>query len=750
MRSGSFGSGTFRKILLSYTAILIIPIIVFSALNVQRSIVEEKRRQYEEHALDAKRIADLVDNKWSELKTLGKTLSNESWVKKLMQDTNVYDQEFDITKMLDIRSSLANSISSQGILSFGMVVFPEQQKAMTSWGMFPLQDLFRSIAAFNEAAEQQLQDSFSQQQYFTVLQPVSMKLWGSDKRVIPVLQSLEVVNHPRAVLVLFIDSAYFADYMHRFGGIESKEIVMTSRDALIYSQTRTSPAARGGAASYPIHLPSQASDVQYAISYADSSVIGIGNLFSSLAAILISIAIGACTAFLLAKISYRPLGALLSKLSAAARGEDSRYGIVTGSEYHFIEKSFDRLLHENRKLQQSMQDYENAAKSNLYLRLLKGYFMDDQQKNELGKLGIGYSEDMYYCTMLVSFHAIRDFSDFEKIRKIEMLMMVIVEKAMGRYGLDYELFEVTNADKAMIVSSQHSFGDDAMLERIAAEMAGEIERLSGFHPDILYGGVEQGLVGISKSYDTANEKLRYTIFSREHVQVLQEESIQAGVDYYYPTDWEVQLINNLKIGNLDTSLQILHEIHAENEKRELTEASVNRLLSLLMETMLRVLHELNLDTAIYSKQFASRATAADHGEMWSYMFEVGTLICERKRYANTSSAMTAGSELLQYVNENYASVDISLKQLAEMYHMSVSKVSKIFKEVSGINFYDYVCRLRMEKAKELLRERSCSIDHVARTVGYENVYSFKRAFARYEGIKPDEYAGAADGGWLVN
>ena len=744
MPGGSFSSGTFRKILLSYTAILMIPIIVFSALNVQRNIIEEKRRQHEEQAMDAKRIADLVDNKLGELKNVGKTLSNESWVKKLMQHTSVYDQEFDITKILEIRKSLDNSVNSQGILSFGMVVFPEQQQALTSWGMFPLQELFQTIALFDEPARQQLLSSFSEQQYFTVLPPAGMKLWGSDKRVIPVLQSLEVVNHPRAVLVLFMDSAYLTDYMHRFGGTGSQEIVMTSRDALIYRQTRNDPPG-SSAATFPIHLSSQASDLQYTISYVDSSVIGIGNLFSSLAAILISITLGACSAYLLARISYRPLGALLSKLSATARTEDSRQGSVRGSEYNYIEKSFDRLLHENRKLQQSMQDYESAAKSNLYLRLLKGYFIDDHHKNELGKLGIGYTEEMYYCTMLVSFHAIRDFSDFEKIRKIEMLMMVIVEQAMSRYGLDYELFEVTNADKAMIVSSEHPFGDDDMLERIAAGMAGEIERLCGFHPDILYGGVEQGLVGISKSYYTANERLHYTVFSREHFQVLQEGTIQAGVDYYYPTDWEVQLINNLKIGNLDTSLQILHEIHAENERRELMDSSVSRLLSLLMETMLRVLHELNLDTAIYSKQFASRAKAADTQEMWSYMFEVGTLICERKRYANTSSAMTAGSELLQYVNQNYASADISLKQLAEMYQMSVSKVSKIFKEVTGINFYDYVCRLRMEKAKELLRERSCGIDHVAHRVGYENVYSFKRAFARYEGIKPDEYAGTADG-----
>nr|WP_245850827.1 helix-turn-helix domain-containing protein [Paenibacillus herberti] len=41
-------------------------------------------------------------------------------------------------------------------------------------------------------------------------------------------------------------------------------------------------------------------------------------------------------------------------------------------------------------------------------------------------------------------------------------------------------------------------------------------------------------------------------------------------------------------------------------------------------------------------------------------------------------------------------------------------------------------------AKELLREKT-GIEIVAHRIGYENVYSFKRAFVRYEGIKPDEY-----------
>ncbi|OXM13824.1 hypothetical protein CGZ75_20625 [Paenibacillus herberti] len=164
-----------------------------------------------------------------------------------------------------------------------------------------------------------------------------------------------------------------------------------------------------------------------------------------------------------------------------------------------------------------------------------------------------------------------------------------------------------------------------------------------------------------------------------------------------------------------------------------------------METMLRVLSEMNINSTLYAKQFRSRAESGDTEEMWSYVLEVSTVICERIQYSNTPSEMEIGSKLLDYVNRNYTESDVSLKSLAAMIDMSVSSVSKTFKEVAGVNFYDYLSRLRMERAKELLRENSGDMEKIASTVGYENVYSFKRAFARYEGIKPGEYAQKWDG-----
>ncbi|MFC5407413.1 helix-turn-helix transcriptional regulator [Cohnella soli] len=732
MRNRSFSSSTFRKTFLSYTAILLIPIIVFSVLNMYRNVMEQKRELHEKHAVDAKRIADSVDNKLNELKNFGKALGEESWVVKLMANSNVYDQEFDLTRKLEIRNSFQNTIDGLNILSFGVVIYPEKKLVFSPWGEYAVDDFMLSVAEFDEKTRLQFAEALRDYAYFTIMQPVNMKLWDDQKRVIPVLQSLEVVNNPRAVLLLFIDQSYFTNYLKRSGGSDYSEIVISDQEKPIYRLMQ--PAAGNSQeadATYGIDVPSRASNWQYTVTYPVNTLLDMQNLLGPLLVILISVPLGAVAAFLLAKISYRPLAALLRKLSVAVRNDD------TGSEYNLIEKSFDRLMTENDRLQQAVQDYESAAKSNLLLRLLKGYFTDEQHWNELNKFRLGYTDEMFYCAMVISFHANHARDDADTMRKSEIATIMAADSVMTRHKLRYELFEVTNADKALIISSNQPFGGDGAMAHIASEMVVQIMEACGFQPDVFHGAVESGLVGISKSYYAANESLQVALFARSHLH--DKEAYLPDVEYYYPTDWEVQMINNLKVGNLDTLTHILDEIGVENRKRQLPEASMAKLITLLMETMLRVLRELNIDAGIYAKQFENRRKAENVDAMWGYMAEVGMLICERVRYSNTPLTMEAGGKLLQYVNDNYTASDVSLKKLAELFQMSVSGVSKLFKEVTGINFYDYLCRLRMETAKELLRDKN-SVDDVAHRVGYENVYSFKRAFVRYEGIKPDEYA----------
>ena len=79
-----------------------------------------------------------------------------------------------------------------------------------------------------------------------------------------------------------------------------------------------------------------------------------------------------------------------------------------------------------------------------------------------------------------------------------------------------------------------------------------------------------------------------------------------------------------------------------------------------------------------------------------------------------------------YMQKNYMR-DISLDNCADHIGTNPFFLSKSFKQVTGKNFIDYLTELRMEKAKELLRESEMKINTVAEQVGYRHSY-FNRIF----------------------
>lgn len=90
-----------------------------------------------------------------------------------------------------------------------------------------------------------------------------------------------------------------------------------------------------------------------------------------------------------------------------------------------------------------------------------------------------------------------------------------------------------------------------------------------------------------------------------------------------------------------------------------------------------------------------------------------------------------------YLQQNYMR-DISLDSCADQLGTNPFFLSKSFKQVTGRNFIDYLTELRMEKAKELLRDTGLRICDVAQQVGYQHSY-FNRIFKKLEGMTPTRY-----------
>ncbi len=90
-----------------------------------------------------------------------------------------------------------------------------------------------------------------------------------------------------------------------------------------------------------------------------------------------------------------------------------------------------------------------------------------------------------------------------------------------------------------------------------------------------------------------------------------------------------------------------------------------------------------------------------------------------------------------YIEENYR--EASLEEAAIAVNLSPSYLSRIFKEKCGFGFSDYLIRVRMEKACELLSDIRYKSYDIAYYIGYDNPKNFSRAFKTYYGKTPKEY-----------
>ncbi|MEK8128508.1 response regulator [Paenibacillus filicis] len=94
---------------------------------------------------------------------------------------------------------------------------------------------------------------------------------------------------------------------------------------------------------------------------------------------------------------------------------------------------------------------------------------------------------------------------------------------------------------------------------------------------------------------------------------------------------------------------------------------------------------------------------------------------------------------VQFIDAQYTNEHLSLSQAANEAGMSDSYFSRCFKEELGLSFIDYLIRLRMTKAKELLKEADSKTYEVAFAVGYSDYPHFSKSFKKVCGLSPNEY-----------
>ncbi len=118
--------------------------------------------------------------------------------------------------------------------------------------------------------------------------------------------------------------------------------------------------------------------------------------------------------------------------------------------------------------------------------------------------------------------------------------------------------------------------------------------------------------------------------------------------------------------------------------------------------------------------------------------EIALDIAKRINNYNRRTINSTLQKALDYISSKY-SEPITLNEVAEHTYVSIYYLSRMFTKELGKNYVDYLNEIRIEKAKEYLRDSCYKTYEIAELVGIKDAHYFSKLFKKYTGVTPSEY-----------
>jgi AraC-like DNA-binding protein/ligand-binding sensor protein len=168
-----------------------------------------------------------------------------------------------------------------------------------------------------------------------------------------------------------------------------------------------------------------------------------------------------------------------------------------------------------------------------------------------------------------------------------------------------------------------------------------------------------------------------------------------------------------------------------------TDTQFNRTLKLLATWGVTVKEE-QLREAYFDTRVLSAKQHESVVKLLSIFAEHLSMVSNRIVLQEQNAEPPVIARAKQYITEHQTE-ELSLDQVARSVHTSKFYFCKMFKKATGINFTDYLSRVRTERAKSLLLNPNLRVSEIAYEVGFQSLTHFNRVFKRILGESPTDY-----------
>ena len=338
-----------------------------------------------------------------------------------------------------------------------------------------------------------------------------------------------------------------------------------------------------------------------------------------------------------------------------------------------------------------------------------------------------------------------EYTQKDKDGKSEVLQL-LVQEAFARIVQETASVYFCSANMSHVCII--NFYDDIMGQ---TELAAQFETLAhmlkkDYEIDFACG-ISQPTHTVShwkKAYQQATESLDARFLEQNRHVFLYEEVIDRTMEYVYEDKMRQELTAALLQTEYETAEQLLEDILQHESNRGLNLNTLRILSSEIGNTIWKAALQHGISEGFDFEEFFRKGEnltkVKSVGEAKERLSQMARELCEAYLSVQQNVDDVRLKRILDYLSENYHNPDLSVGMLADMFHISPSYMSRYFKGKIGEGLNDYIVKLRLEKAKELLRrDDSIPLAKVAEQVGFSSAEVFSRAFKRYDGVSPSRY-----------
>lgn len=446
---------------------------------------------------------------------------------------------------------------------------------------------------------------------------------------------------------------------------------------------------------------------------------------------------GLFTIALLARLNYAPIRSLKQMASAVKPPEAVS---ASGDDIEDIAHTLDYLQSENDHLKQTYRARMRDIQNNCLLRLLNDFYPSVEDfNNDCEQIGLTFSYDTFFVS---SFLLTGSDPDSGNHLAASDTIFLIAEELKPILGAAFSSHYIISLQPGRLVFL-HNVPDDT--GAVTRPFTAALQMLQQRYELVCCVGISRcctGTASLGKALLESASALDYRFVCGKRIIFYQDILGYQNTDQCYP-------------------VQELKQLQSAVQSRDRT------LISAAIDLLNRYISDSGMPT------FIARCVCFDITKMLLPMPENPTSstypLTQTLMYLNetesvdafldiildllgsqdgpeaqeaTVSAQDSGRllhEVIEYIWKNYTRCNFSIQEVAEALKLSPSALSNLFKAQMGCSLQDYLIRIRMEKAKELLRQTRLTLKDVALSVGYYNVSSFIRRFKAQEGVTPNTY-----------